>query len=206
MRERVRFPRAHCHRRGLGLGTAAESEMRVRPKKMPLLQWLRRDTARGDPRPGSAWGRGGQVRVRGRCCQPPRRQARGGGSGPRQARAPMRASEAADPLLVLVLGESRRGEAWPGCGGGRGGVGRDPVRAGPEQPMRGKGRWVCRDSCSPQDNGGGERERRNVGRWGGAEKAGSAPSEGVDWGALGGVTRLSPISLTISRFPRKGRG
>lgn len=34
--------------------------MRVRPKKMPLLQWLRRETARGDPRPGRGSGAGGK--------------------------------------------------------------------------------------------------------------------------------------------------
>lgn len=32
--------------RGLGLGTAAEGAARVRPEKMQLLQWLRRESAR----------------------------------------------------------------------------------------------------------------------------------------------------------------
>lgn len=73
----------------------------------------------------------------------------------------MRAPEAADALLTRPLGENGR-EAWPGFGGG--GEGRDPARAGPEQPMRGKGRWACRASAAP---GITEEERGSDVTWGG---------------------------------------
>lgn len=147
--------------------------MRVRPQEMPLVRWLRLETEREATRDRAEdWG--DQVRVRRRGCQPPRLLARGGGSGPREARAPLRAPVAAETLLALALGESGRRQAWPSFGGGS--EGRDPARAGPDQPMRGKGRWVCRE-LSPGENGGGERERRNLGRWGGAEEEGAHPVE-----------------------------
>lgn len=116
----------------------------------------------------------------------------------------MRAPEAADALLAGARGESGRGEARPGFGGG--GEGRDPARAGPDQPMGRKGRWVCRASLSPRDNGGGEMERRSVGRWGGAEEKGEHPAREL----IGEHEEAWPVSAHSKpgnlSFRKKGQG
>lgn len=103
MRGRVHSRGAHCHRRGLVLGTAAEGAVRVRPKKMPLLQRLRRETEREATRDRAEWG--GQVRVRGRGCPSPQLLARGGGSGWREVRA----SEAVNPPPRAGFWKKREG-------------------------------------------------------------------------------------------------
>ena len=53
---------------------------------MPLLRWLQRQTEREETCDwAEGWGE--QERVRGKGCQPLRLLGRGGGSGPREARA-----------------------------------------------------------------------------------------------------------------------
>lgn len=69
-----------------------------------------RDSARRPATGQREWG-GGQVRVRGGSCQPAQRLARGRGSGPREARAPMRARSSRSPHAGSRRKSEERGMA-----------------------------------------------------------------------------------------------
>lgn len=108
------------------------------------------------------------------------------------------------PCLALGLGESSSEDSRPGFGGGD--QGHDPARAGPDQPMKCKERRVCRKSHHPRANGGGEKEKRNVGRWGRARKGGAYPLREL----IGEREEAWPASAQSephnSSFRKKGRG
>lgn len=133
-----------------------------------------RVTARGQPRTGSG-GRGvGFVRVRRDGCSLPSNQR----EGPRGARTTLRApgrrcppplpTHATPRRLLEKASSERHGPAPEG-----GYLGLCPARAGPQQPMGGRRRWVRLVKPQPRDNGGG----------------GTGDGVNVTWGGEAGLWR-----------------
>lgn len=152
----------------------------------------------------------GLVRVRRDGCSLPSDQR----EGPRGARTALRApgrrcppplpTHATPRRLLEKASSERHGPAPEG-----GYLGLCPARAGPQQPMGGRRRWVRLVKPQPRDNGGGGgggRGERNVGWRGGAVKEGAYPARehiGRGKGAWSAAVQSGPLSWSVRK---SGRG
>lgn len=121
-------------------------------------------------------------------------------AGRRRARPKQSVSPASPPSRRLSE-KAGRGEARAAGAGARGAIplARDLIS-----------QWEAREggfaprAAAPRDNGGGERERRNVGRWGGTKKEGAHPARKLTGNTrMRGPPQPNP-SLTIRPCRRRG--